>query len=124
MSRYRARCQELSLHGPVKGHPGIEVTEHRLKTTLLKLGLLKFKQSAQKDVAVAEANNLATLLVTHGACSNILYQLLTGAPPAQMATVGSFYLLRKNPESTQWVDVANDGIAMTSHLVDRGNDAH
>ena len=69
----------------------------------------------------------AALLVTHGACSNILYEVLTGSPPARMATVGSFFMLERPVEGGDpyWRDTNGQvGEAAAAHLVDRGNAAH
>ena len=73
-----------------------------------------------------ERDKEAVLLVTHGATSNILFEILTGSPPAKMATVGSFFLLRRPSSGAgRWVDAAaSKGVASSSHIERKGNAAH
>ncbi len=74
------------------------------------------------------------LLVTHGACSNIIYEALTGRAPAAMATVGSYFLLERRDgigtgtgeAGPRWRDASGTGTgtASTDHITETGNAAH
>ncbi len=79
-----------------------------------------------------EEEEEAVLLVTHGACSNIIYEVLTGRAPAAMATVGSFFLLERCDDTTtgkdndgpRWRDVSGGTTASTDHITEKGSSAH
>ena len=151
---YRACCRAFQLPGPVAGHPGWEVTFLRIRRTLERLGFVAPKAQVQRKPATATSanegetepsssnvdgigesarwvksedgsdNESAVLLVTHGACNNILFEILTGAPPSKMATVGSYFLLERPIQGSHlWRDLSG-GVASTEHISVKGNAAH
>ncbi len=77
----------------------------------------------------------AVLLVTHGACSQILFEVLTGIPAPETPTVGSFFHLERLPRrgvggsggggggGALWRPVVGGEKASTAHLVELGANA-
>ena len=113
--RYRQCCEKLSLGGPVAGHPGWEITVLRLRTTLQRLGLL----AGPVEPVVQHDETDCVLLVTHGACSTILFELLVGHAPAKMASVGSVVVLEKTTKRGVWAVV--EEASQNAHLTEAGN---